>query len=225
MRILFIAFLFCLPVLLGYAGIQLGKSGEAWSKEVAEIEATVDLPESMDFFYSKWSVLWDLAQLTFVTVLLLGLNFLWLGTPGNQSKFFASQIALSIIFLPSALFFAWQTKKAGSKLVHIKDPVIKVCRTGCRFGKRFHPWTSIGSIKSGGLRGQFLIIPYDVADADKQEKFTVDLLHLSQPHLSDYIRAYLSAYALPEKPEDTLRGNWLLNLKKPTVYRTVTVPT
>ena len=180
----------------------MGKSASDWSKAIAGTEAQMDLPESMDFFYSKWSVLWDIVMYTSVTVVMLALNLLWLWSPVKQSGELSAGILLGVIFLPFTIFFGLKAKNAAAILANIEDPAVKICRTGCRYDKRIYPWASIQNINTTGLRTPFLVVQHALKNDVKQEKFTVNLSLLSQRHLPEYMQKYWSIFGSLAKADD-----------------------
>jgi hypothetical protein len=180
----------------------MGRGASDWSKAVAEIETRSDLPESMDFFYSKWSVLWDVVIFTSLTVAMLGLNFLWLWSPVKQPSDSSAAILLGVIFLPFTIFFGLKAKSTAAILINIEDPAVKICRTGCQYANRVYPWVSIESINTTGFRAPFLVVRHTVKNDGKQEKFTVNLSLLSQRHLPEYMRKYWSTFGSLAKRGD-----------------------
>jgi hypothetical protein len=202
MYILFFAFLLSLPILLVYAGSRIGKGATDWTKAVRAIEMRTDLPESMDFFYSKWSILWEVLLCTSATIALLSLNFLWLWSRMNHANFIKGEILVGIIFLPFTIFFGLKAMNAAALLVNIEEPVVRICRTGFQYDNKIYPWTSIERINTIGLRTPFLVIHHKMRSDERREKFTVNLSILCQRHLPEYARKYWSIYGLSAKIDD-----------------------
>ena len=186
-----------LPVLLiviPYAMMRIGKNAGRWQTEAKDISELKELPQFMEFFYSKWSVIFNVSTLSVVTGVLFVLNTAFIWAPQKHASDFGAGILVELICLPFTIFFGIKSYKSISTLMNIGKPAATLSRTGCQHGNLIFPWPSIEKITTTGLRTPFLIVLFKRETDGKIEKSVLNLSLVKNHHLPEYMEAYMSAY-------------------------------
>jgi hypothetical protein len=192
-KLIFLLILPTLLVIVPYGMVKIGRDAEKWQAEVNKILETKDIPQSMDFFYSKGTVAFEAMALLVLTGMFLLINTAWLWTPAKQPNDHLAAIMVGIMFFPATIFFGKKAFDIVRIWKNINTPAVTLSKSGYQHGTLQFPWNFIENVT---LTGRYRRVPSVVVTFKKingkSDKDVIDLSLLKDRHLEEYISVYMS---------------------------------
>jgi len=170
------------------------KDSERCSKEMAEIKNQENLPEAMEFFYSKRWLIFNISLMLLPTIILFKLNTIAFWAPQKHPNDFLAGIILGVIFLPFTILFGWGVIQNAKRLIHINQPAVTISRDGYRYENMTYTWSSVDSMKTSG-RNPSLLIQHKMINDEKGRIVCIPLSNLAQPYLPEYAEKYWASFS------------------------------
>jgi hypothetical protein len=192
-KLIYLLILPTLLVIVPYGLVKIGKSAEKWQAEVKKILETKDIPQSMDFFYSKGAVAFEAIALLVLTGTFLLMNTAWFWAPAKQPNDHLAAIVFGIIFFPATIFFGKKAFDIVRIWSNINTPAVTLSKTGYQHGNLKFPWAFIENVTATGGYRRVPMVEVTFKNVNgKSGKDVINLSLLRDRYLEEYINVYMS---------------------------------
>jgi len=182
-----------LLVIVPYGMLKIGRDAEKWQAEVKKILGTENIPQSMDFFYSRGTVAFESIVLLVLTGMFLLINTAWLWTPAKQPNEHLAATVLGVMFFPATIFFGKRACDVVRIWRNINTPAVTLSKAGYQHGNLQIPWTFVENVTvTGGYRGVPSVVVTFKKINGKSGRDVINLSLLRDRHLEEYINVYMS---------------------------------